>query len=269
MSTDDFSALQESHYAEGVDYIHGSPHLSDARLREELTSRLREALQDLNRQGLPLRVLEIGAGHGGYTEPVLAAGGHVTAVDMSRPALAELQSKFGSGARLECHYTRDGNLDGVGDDYTLLLCVAVLHHIPDYLSFLQGALAHLRPGAAVLILQDPLWYPRLPRGVHLLDRTGYLAWRLFQGNLKQGLASLFRRVSHQMREDRPGDMVEYHVLRQGVDEEALVSVLEEHFEDVNLYTYWSNQLPLGQTIGRRSGLANSFGVHARRYQVSG
>jgi|SRR5215203_752786 len=256
-------SLQEEHYGEAVDYTVGSPHLSDPVLRQKLTTQLLAALHDLDERGLPLRVLEIGAGHGGYTEPALAAGAEVMAVDMSRPALRHLESRYGTNPGLRCHFSADGSLDEVEGGYTLLLCVSVLHHIPDYAAFLDAALEHLGPGASVLTLQDPLWYSRLSKGVHAVDRGSFLTWRLSQGNLARGLASLSRRLTHRMRDDKPGDMVEYHVLREGVDEQAIVELLEGRFRGVSLLPYWSNQLPIMQRVGRRLGLANTFGVWAR------
>lgn len=262
MDLEEAASLQEAFYDEQIDYTHGSPHLSDARLRQQLDAQLLAAVRGLADRGLPLRVLEIGAGHGGFTEPVLAAGAKVTAVDMSRPALELLQSKYGTNPNLTTVFSEDGGLDGAGDGHTLLLCASVLHHIPDYVTFLKEALTHLQPGASVLTFQDPLWYPRLPRGVHALDRAAYFAWRIPQGNLLRGAASVFRRNTGRFSEDKPGDMVEYHVVRQGVDEKAVVDLLEPSFERVELRPYWSNQLRLAHNAGRRFRLANCFGVFA-------
>jgi hypothetical protein len=60
-------------------------------------------------------------------------------------------------------------------------------------------------------------------------------------------------------------MVEYHVVRDGVDEQAIVDLLAPMFERVELFTYWSTQSRAAQAIGRRLGLVNTFGVAATRY----
>ena len=129
--------LQEMHYLPSVDYRRGSPHLSHLALHDRLVEVLRGVVQRLADQGLPLRVLEIGAGHGGFTEPALAMGCEVTAVDMSGPSVDELRRRFGTNPKLRAVHDPDGTLRDVGNDYSLLMFVSVLHHIPDYISYLQ------------------------------------------------------------------------------------------------------------------------------------
>src|ERR1039458_7593315 len=77
------SNFQEVFYADGVDYHRGSPHLSYWPLHDRLVATIRSQLTHLADAGLPLRVLELGAGHGGFTEPALAFGCEVTAIEMS------------------------------------------------------------------------------------------------------------------------------------------------------------------------------------------
>src|SRR5580704_17866940 len=148
--------LQEVRYRYGVDYRKGSPHLSHLALHDRLVEVLRGTIRRIADEGLQLRVLEVGAGHGGFTESALALGCEVTAVDMSGPAVEELRRRFGTNPRLEAIYDPDGTLDGIGDDYSLLMFVSVLHHIPDYLAFIGKASERIVPGGAMLTLQDPL-----------------------------------------------------------------------------------------------------------------
>jgi SAM-dependent methyltransferase len=255
--------LQEALYDETVDYRHGSPHLVHWPLFDRLTGILRAEVRRLSRAGLPLDVLEVGAGHGGYTEPALAAGCRVTAVEMSRPSLAELDRRFGTNGDFRSVFDPDGSLSAVGTGFTLVLCVSVLHHIPDYLGFVEKLAGRLRPGGALLALQDPLWYPRVGGAVHALDRTSFYAWRLGQGDLRRGLGTLGRRLRGVYDETSPSDMVEYHVVRQGVDERALAGLLSERFGSVQVARYWSNQSGLGQRLGDWLGLHNTFGLVAR------
>lgn len=60
--------LQEAEKHSGIDYRRGSPHLAQLGLYDRLVEVLRGTVRRLAEQGLPLRVLEIGAGHGGFTE---------------------------------------------------------------------------------------------------------------------------------------------------------------------------------------------------------
>ena len=257
--------LQEEHYLPRIDYRKGSPHLSHLALHDRLVEVLREVVQRLADQGLPLRVLEIGAGHGGFTEPALAMGCEVTAVDMSGPSVDELRRRFGTNPKLHAVHDPDGTLCDVGNDYSLLLFVSVLHHIPDYISYLKDACKRITNGGSLLTLQDPALYSR-HNTAHHAEQAAYFVWRLAQGNLTQGIHTRLRRIRGILDETEPRDMVEYHVIRDGVDEEQILSFAKTAFSEVSLIQYWSSQLGLAQHLGERFGLDGSFGVIANEYK---
>jgi hypothetical protein len=48
-----------------------------------------------------------------------------------------------------------------------------------------------------------------------------------------------------------------------VDERALAGLLSVRFGSVQVMRYWSNQLGLGQRLGERLGVCNTFGLVAR------
>ena len=64
------------------------------------------------------------------------------------------------------------------------------------------------------------------------------------------------------------DMVEYHVVRSGVDEVALHDVLHPEFTSVALITYWSAQAGWAQALGRRFGPPTTFGIVARHRRAA-
>jgi SAM-dependent methyltransferase len=255
---------QEAYYHSGIDYRRGSPHLTHLALHDRLVEVLRATVRRLAEQGLPLRVLEIGAGHGGFTMQTLALGCDVTAVDMSRLSIEELQRRFGMNPRLQVLYDPDGKLRDIDRDYTLLMFVSVLHHIPDYIAFLREASERIVRGGALITLQDPAWYSR-HRAAHRAERAAYFAWRLGQGSPIEGLQTRLRRMRGTFDETNPRDMVEYHVVRNGVDEEAVLSFARGAFAEAKLIPYWSSQLGIAQRLGERLGLHNSFGVVAHGY----
>jgi hypothetical protein len=191
-------------------------------------------------------------------------GCDVTAVDMSGPSIEELQRRFGTNPRLKTVYNPDGTLDGVDSEYTLLMLVSVLHHIPDYISFLREASQRIQKGGALLTLQDPAWYPR-HRTSHRVEQLTYFAWRLAQGNAIGGLQTRLRRIRGILDETNPSDMVEYHVVRDGVDEKMIMDFAREEFSDVKLIPYWSSHLGAAQHLGERIGLRSSFGIVAHGY----
>jgi SAM-dependent methyltransferase len=253
--------FQEAYYCTGADYRKGSPHLSHFALHDRLVEVLRRTVQRIADQGLPLRVLEIGAGHGGFTESALALGCEVTAVDMSGPAIEELERRFGTNPKLEVVYDPDGTLSSISDGYTLLMCISVLHHIPDYMGFLREGSERIRRGGSLLTLQDPMWYSR-HLVAHRAEQAAYFTWRLGQGNRLAGLQTRLRRITGTFDETNPGDAVEYHVVRHGIDEERVLAFASEAFAEAELISYWSSQLGLAQRVGERCGLHNSFGVAA-------
>ena len=256
--------MQEEHYVAGIDYRKGSPHLSHFTLYDRLVEVLRGAVRRLADQGLPLRVLEVGAGHGGFTEPALALGCDVTALDMSGPSVEELRRRFGTNPKFRALHDPDGTLHEADTDYTLIMFVSVLHHIPDYISFLRESSKRIANGGALLTLQDPISYAR-HRADHRIGQAAYFAWRLTQGGAVSGLQTRLRRMDGIFDETNPRDMVEYHVVRDGVDEEAVLSFARETFAEVTLVPYWSSQLGLAQRIGERLGLHSTFGIVAHGY----
>jgi len=255
--------LQERVYDEAYDYA-GDPHLAHPELRAWVVDLVSAVSQRAVSRGLPPHVLEIGAGGGGLTEPLLARGFEVTATEVSRHAVERLKGTFGGNPRFEAVYDPAEDASGVaGGPFAVVLCASVLHHIPDYRAFVERVVGrHLASSGAFVSVQDPLRYDTMSSVSHRFDRAAYLIWRLRRGNRVSGLISMKNRLTGRLDPSRPGDMVEYHVVRDGVDERALQTVLEGSFDDLRMLRYWSNQSRLAQRVGRRLGLANQFALVA-------
>src|SRR6185503_12413538 len=119
------------------------------------------------------------------------------------------------------------------------------------------------PGGAFLSAQDPLWYPRRSHMSMNLDRSAYFLWRLGQGRLRRGLTTRLRRMRGVYDATNEADMVEYHVVRDGVDEDALRDLLAPAFDAVEVQRYWSTQSGLLQAFGERFCPPTTFGLVAR------
>ena len=258
-------ALQEAIHTEGYDYRNGSPHLKHWSLSERLINLLRSEMQRLSDAGLPLTMLDVGAGHGSYTEPSLAFGFSVTATEMSRPSLEHIGAQYRSNPKFEAQFDPDGSLDALGDrKFSLILCASVLHHIPDYRAFLvDAAVPHLAPGGSIVCVQDPMWYPDMGRVDLLLTKLSYYAWRIRQGNLTAGLKTRVRRLRKIYDEENPADMVEYHVVRSGCDQNEIERALTPFFESVSVIPYWSAQGELWQNVGHKLRRENTFAIVAQ------
>jgi SAM-dependent methyltransferase len=256
--------LQESAHSTGHDYRAGSPHLRHWPLYQRLLAQLRNVLDDLKTQQLPWSVLDVGAGHGSFTEPLLAYGCRVTGTEMSSASLEVLRARYGANDRFSV-VLDDGSFRALGgEQFGLVLFASVLHHIPDYEASIDLAASRLIPGGTFIAFQDPLWYATLDRRHRMLSRLAYYSWRLSQGNYERGLRTGLRRLSARYDQGEPSDMVEYHVVRKGVDQERVRTLLAGRFRGVDLFRYWSTQSPFWQTLGERIGATNTFGIVATR-----
>lgn len=255
---------QESFHPEGHDYTAGSPHLRHAELREQLNRTITAVVTEIVGLRGSCNVLEVGAGHGSFTDVVLAAGGTATITEMSTPSFAFLQRKFDRDARVRVVYDSDG--DAVFREkmtYDVVLLISVIHHIPDYVSTITRLCDEkLRPGGSVVTFQDPLWYPRQRRSALMVSWGSYFAWRITQGELRRGLRTRWRRLRRTFDDSEPSDLVEYHVVRDGVDEHLLEDCLASRFETVTVNRYFSTQLPVLQRLGGKRFPANNFGITA-------
>jgi SAM-dependent methyltransferase len=257
--------LQEIGYGEARNYTLGSPHLSHDQIRTNIERDLLLLVDEQFQRTGGCRVVEVGAGHGTFTACLAAAGATVTVTEMSEPSARVLNSKFRNQPAVKVIHDVDGTacLPAVEEGCDLLVFISVLHHIPDYLGVVADLADAVSPGGAFYSVQDPMWYPRRSRMDVAIDRGAYLAWRVAQGEVRRGLRTRWRRLRGVYDDTDPSDMIEYHVVRQGVDQDALASMLSSRFADVQLNTYWSTQSAMLQSLGERLGLTSTFGITAR------
>lgn len=263
-------SAQELGYPADFDYESGSPHLKHPLLRQQLLDRLRRSIGDVQARGLALEALEIGAGDGSVTQPLLAYGCSVTATEMSRASIQRLQRRYGLNPAFESLFDPDGSLSVLEDRrFTMVVFASVLHHIPDYVSALDTVCTnHLQAGGTLVCFQDPLWYPTVPRSTRALTAASYLTWRLTQGNYTRGVKTRLRRLRGIYDESDVSDMVEYHAVRHGVNEQAVKEALDPLFARVALTKYWSTQPRAGQWLGSALGATNTFAIEASSFRGS-
>lgn len=257
------TSSQDVSHGEGFDYVKGSPHLRHRRLRSMVEDRLTELVRDTVMRTGSCHVLEIGAGHGTFTDTLLSAGATVTVTEVSRASADHLRRHYADDERVEVFHDVDGesvfSLDRHVDAVT---CISLLHHIPDYVDFVRRLAAMTAEGGWFYSVQDPTWYPRRTLATRVLGRGAYFVWRLGQGEVRRGLATRWRRLRGQWSETEPSDLVEYHVVRQGVDEQLLRTELARSFAEVEVFTYWSTQSPLLQRVLSPLRLRSDFGLAA-------
>jgi SAM-dependent methyltransferase len=244
-------------------YTHGAPHLSHVEVRRASETLLGQAISTIDRTDSRVRVLEVGAGDGTYTDYFLQNDLSVIVTEMSEYAVRLLSERYLEDARVVVVRDEDGTWPTYSrETIDLVACMSVLHHIPDYIEYLESCFRILKPGGAFVSWADPLWYPRRSRLNMALDRGSYFLWRLGQGNYSRGIHTRIRRLRGEFDLDRIEDMSEYHVVREGVDEAAIIDLAGKYFGDVQLIKYWSTQASLLQRMGMKFGWVSAFGILA-------
>jgi SAM-dependent methyltransferase len=139
------------------------------------------------------RILEFGVSGGRFMRRLLAAGAHVTGVDISPRTVERLQR------RLRAEHTLGqwilvvddvASLGRVQDrDFDAVVGGHILHHVPDVETVLARARERLRPGGYAVFLEpnpwNPLWYLHI--ALHPQRR-----WSVERGILRVGAARIRR-----------------------------------------------------------------------------
>ncbi len=246
-------------------FVRSSPHIAHAPLRALWEQIAEAAYERSRRSGQVPSVLDLGAGDGFSSLPFLKRGAFVTAVDCSVGPRLRIQ---GLAPRRDCLTILQESVETFlkrnGKRYDIVIASSFLHHVPDYLTLVSEIADVLTASGEVLFFQDPLRYDTQPILTRLFDVFGYAAWRLSQPDAFGGMKRRFRRMRGIYFEDCPQDNVEYHVTRNGVDQDAIAALLGDKGFTVQVIRYWSQQSGLFQSMGAWLRLQNSFGICASR-----
>jgi len=246
-------------------YVNAAPHLKHRRILELHISLIESVYSAALQNGKQVRVLDLGAGEGSCTYMFLRMGARVTAVDISEYQLKhlhELCEPFSHNLELRHEDVWDA-LIHLGH-YDVVVANSFLHHVPDYLELIRRILTHIEARGQFFSFQDPLRYDTISKASYMISSMSYFAWRIFQGNLWQGLRTRIRRLRGVYVVGSKEDDAEYHVTRNGVDQSAICSLLESNGFDCELIPYFSTQSATFQTLGSRLGLPNTFALIGRR-----
>lgn len=250
-------------------YINGAPHIKHASLRQLYSKLVLRVYNEASRHVSVPRVLDLGAGEGSVTLPFLELGARVEAVDISSRQMDELRrkcEKYGDRLVARCE---DINvvLDGASEKYDIIAANSFLHHIPDYLDLIRRAVELLAPAGQFFSFQDPLRYDSVGLLTKTFTDAAYLSWRLSlrsKGDVIGGIRRRLRRRRGIYYEDSVQDNAEYHVTRNGVDQDAICALLESQGISCDVIRYFSTQSSVFQPIGTAMRMQNMFAVIARR-----
>jgi SAM-dependent methyltransferase len=246
-------------------YSDVSPHVKYASLRQLYGQLVEDVYAHARKHAEVPTVLDLGAGEGSATLPFLESGARVVAVDVSESQLSELRRKCCAYKdRLEIRQADIDDAFRPGEGYDVVLMSSCLHHIPDYISVIQNAANVLSPKGQFFSFQDPIRYDTMNRFSYGLNRIMYFSWRAFQGDFLGGLSRTLRRGRGIYLDDCAPDNTEYHVVRNGVDQNEIVKVLSLRGFECRIVRYFSTQGSVFQPVGSALGIKNTFSIIARR-----
>jgi len=251
------------------EFVEGSPHLKHRDLNVRALNQARVLFDRVRREIDCPAVLDMGAGEGMLTLPFLEMGAAVTAADAT-PALLDTLAMRAAGFKSRLSLATGDIFETLeqcgkrGQRFDIICASSFLHHIPDYPRLCRMSAGLIQPGGVFFTFQDPMRYDTLDRRTYWFDRMSYFTWRLFQGNYLRGIKTRLRRLSGTYRKDLAEDMAEYHVVRSGVDQEAIQKLFEAEGFACEIQKYWSTQSTFFQRVGTRLGLLNTFAVIATR-----
>ncbi|MCP4661494.1 MAG: class I SAM-dependent methyltransferase [bacterium] len=251
-------------------YIDGAPHIKHASLRRLYAELVVQVFDRAKKHTETPRILDLGAGEGSVTLPFLELGAKVAAVDISSSQLDALRARcrrFDGMLEVRCEDINDTVKDKSGE-YDIIVVNSFLHHVPDYLWLIREASTVLSPYGQFFSFQDPLRYDSVGRATRMFSASAYFWWRIFKGDVIGGLMRRIRRSRGIYLEDSVQDNAEYHVIRNGVDQEAVHGLFEEQRFDCTIVSYFSTQSRLFQPLGAVLGMKNMFAVVAQKRYMS-
>lgn len=248
-------------------YANGAPHIKHLSLRKLYAKLAIQVYDYANKFTDSPKVLDLGAGEGSTTLQFLELGAQVTAVDSSKSQLASLKNKCGSFKnRLEV-YSQDVEKflnSNNNTSYDIVVVGSFLHHIPDYLGLIRKIIAPLPPHGQFFSFQDPLWYDSVGKLTKAFSDFSYFSWRIFQGDVIEGIKRRMRRARGIYLDHCESDNAEYHVARNGIDQNAVAALFQKERFYYEIIPYFSTQSSVFQPLGSFLGLTNTFAVIARR-----
>lgn len=250
------------------DYIDGAPHIKHTPLRF-LYGKLAVLIFDKAKMYSEVpRVLDLGAGEGSVTLTFLELGARVVAIDISKNQLDTLVKKcegYGDMLEIRCQDINDAfKIQYKDERYDIIAVNSFLHHVPDYIGMIRKSIPMLNPKGQFFSFQDPLRYDSLGKPARLFSTSAYFYWRLFQGDILGGLKRRIRRSRGIYLEDSIYDNAEYHVTRNGVDQDAICDLFDENGFVCDIVTYFSTQSRVFQPLGTWLGVKNTFAIRAQK-----
>jgi 2-polyprenyl-3-methyl-5-hydroxy-6-metoxy-1,4-benzoquinol methylase len=120
--------------------------------QKRLIRSLKEAVKLVSNDGK--KALDFGAGIGNITGKLLHMGYKITAVDISKEMCEVLRSKYADfvkEGRLRIVNSKIEDVDFGSEEFDLITCYAVLHHLPDYEEVIRKVSSSLKKGGIIYL----------------------------------------------------------------------------------------------------------------------
>lgn len=247
-------------------YIDGAPHIKHSSLKKLYHELVLKVFISAKKYKKIPKVLDLGAGEGSATLPFLELGAKVVAIDISESQLALLRNKCKFFSNMIKIKQEDLNktLSNKNEKYDIIVANSLLHHIPNYMEIIERMIKKLNPYGQLFFFQDPLRYDTVNKFTNLFTNFAYLSWRIFQDDVVGGLKRRWRRGRGIYFDDSVYDNAEYHVIRNGVDQNAILRFLEKEDMDFRIISYFSTQSSFFQIVGSRLNMKNTFAIIAQK-----
>lgn len=247
-------------------YIDGAPHIKHASLRQLYYQFVFDLYNHSKKFTKKPTVLDLGAGEGSVTIPFLELGAKVVAIDISYRQLEALLmkcAKYGDKLEVRCEDISNTSLYEK-ETFDIVVFNSFLHHIPDYLALIGKTAKMLNPYGQFFSFQDPLRYDSLGLFDRVFSEGTYFFWRIFKGDVVNGLKRRVRRFRGLYNENSIYDNAEYHITRNGVDQDAIRRLLEGLKFKSYMFPYFSTQSSFFQRLGAALGVKNTFAIVGKK-----
>ena len=247
-------------------YAIRAPHLKHTKLKMLNSQLIGNVFEFAKQHTKNPKVLDLGAGEGSVTLLFLELGAKVVAVDVSSSQLDALRSKcemYSDMLEVRCEDI-NVTLANKSEKYDIIVSSSLLHHVPDYLEMISKAIIMLSLHGQYFSFQDPLRYDTVNKFTLLFSKLAYFSWRVFQSDAIGGLKRWLRRTRGIFLDDSVSDITEFHVIRNGVDQDTICRLFKAHAIECEIVSYFSTQSRFFQTLGTLLGIKNHFSAVARK-----
>lgn len=247
------------------EYSSTAPHLRHESIRRLYGEMVEKAFDGCKDSEGRARVLDLGAGDGVATASFLKLGAEVLAVDVSERQLEQLRATCaGLPGKLTIRCTDIDTILEECAQFDVIVANSLLHHIPDYLDLILRCIPRISDSGVFFSFQDPMWRASLSRRDATVSWVAYVLWRIFQGDVTAGIGRRLRRMAGIYSPDSLHDNVEYHAIRDGVNQDGIAQALICRGFMCETVRYCSLHSDKAQFFGEWLGIRNTFGMVAMK-----